>query len=520
MKFLGFLLITAFMSCFIMPAQACVHINDIYYWTDKRDAEHFKFDEALNCEGLSLRTLEMTIISLGRIGGESAVKKLYPLLSHPSMRIRKATAFALGIAKVPEAGVPLTTALAAEKEPEVQYRMALAIGNMGYQNAQEVLYRIIKQDSSVQKVRGALHGLVLFATFHKDDLDGVEALENKRMSELLKAPETQLEMSYLLARLSLINDENQPILLKLLPELAPEAQANLIRALAKTKSRKILPTLLSYLKSKHTGVRVNAIRGLGNYSENPVAIAGIIQALSYEDYISQVTALQTINPDWLQSPELLQKVKRNLAVEHSWVQSEALLALIRGDKADKSLAEQWLKARDPNYQRAAIAYFVKQKDRSTLEALAKSDKPVIANGAKQALKPETEKTEEPSPTDDALPKLPVMVKLETTKGDIMIKLFDDTPYTSLNFMELVQSGYYDNTYFHRVIPNFVAQGGSQFGDGSGNVDYSIREELSYRSHLTGTVGMATLGKDTGGAQFFINIAPNIAASKSLGAISP
>ena len=513
MKHWWLLLLGASLLGFNTAGFACVHPNDIYYWADKRDAEHFKFDEALKCDDLPQEILETTIISLGRIGGDEAAQKVTPYLNHKNPDIRYAAAFALGIAKVPSAGDAIIEALNTEKDPDVQYRLALSLGNMAHRDAQDILTDITNHDDSVQKVRGALHGLMILATFYKDQTSSFDSLERKRILTFLQNQETQLEASYLLARVPLLGSDTISEFMEPMADLSPAAKANLIRALAKTKQRQILPTLLARLDSEHIGVRVNAIRSLANYSENPAAIAGVMQALSFDDVISQVTALQTIQADWFKEKELLSKVQKKLAHDNSWVQSEAFLALMRGQKtrgqqAKKAQAKQWLESNQPNHQRAAITYFVKQKDTSTLEKLAKSDKSIIANGAKQALNPETEQPEEPSQTGDALPELPMVVKLKTTKGDITIKLFADTPYTSLNFMELVESGFYDNTYFHRVIPNFVAQGGSQHGDGSGNVDYSIREELSYRSHLPGTVGMATIGKDTGGAQFFINTAPN------------
>lgn len=517
-------LLTVFCAIASVESRACVHPNDLYYWADMRDAQHYKFEEALNCADLPLETLETTLISLGRIGGESAVEQLLPYLQHENSTIRKAAAFALGIAKVPAVGESLISALESESDPEVQYRMALALGNMGYKDAQSVLTKVINQgfshkSQSKQKIRGALHGLMILATFHKDQVEGFDVessdvkssdkVDTKQLLTYLKYQETQLEASYLLARVSLLDSGNMTPFLELLPELAPPAKANLIRALAKTKQRQVLPTLLKYLNSEHISVRVNSIRSLANYQDNPVAIAGILQALSFEDSISQVTALQTVQGKWLDNPQLLGRVKSKLQADNSWVQSEALLALVRGSVGNEKIAQQWLQSDDPNHQRAAIAYYVKQNDKDNLKTLTKSKYKIITNGAKQALTPEPETAKEASKTEDALPELPVIVKLETTKGTITLKLFADTPYTSTNFIELVQSGFYNGTYFYRVIPNFVAQGGSKVGDGSGNVDYSIREELSYRSHLPGTVGMATIGKDTGGAQFFINTAPNI-----------
>lgn len=81
-------------------------------------------------------------------------------------------------------------------------------------------------------------------------------------------------------------------------------------------------------------------------------------------------------------------------------------------------------------------------------------------------------------------------------------LFDKAPLTVLNFIELAEDGFFDSLSFHRVIPNFVAQGGDPTGTGWGGPGYSIRCEYSDESYSRGSVGIATSGKDTGGSQFF------------------
>lgn len=96
----------------------------------------------------------------------------------------------------------------------------------------------------------------------------------------------------------------------------------------------------------------------------------------------------------------------------------------------------------------------------------------------------------------------------TGKGEIEMELyFDVAPLTVLNFIKLAQSGFYDGVSFHRVIPNFVVQGGDPRGDGWGGPEYYIRCEYSTEPFRRGTVGMATSGKDTGGSQFFITLSP-------------
>jgi cyclophilin family peptidyl-prolyl cis-trans isomerase/HEAT repeat protein len=98
---------------------------------------------------------------------------------------------------------------------------------------------------------------------------------------------------------------------------------------------------------------------------------------------------------------------------------------------------------------------------------------------------------------------PIEAKIETEKGDIFIRLSPHlAPLTVSNFIMLAQKGYYNNLSFHRVVSDFVVQGGDPRGDGWGGPGYSIPCEYSDAPFLRGTLGMATSGKDTGGSQFF------------------
>lgn len=100
--------------------------------------------------------------------------------------------------------------------------------------------------------------------------------------------------------------------------------------------------------------------------------------------------------------------------------------------------------------------------------------------------------------------------IETEKGNIILELFEkDAPKTVANFEKLAKSGFYDGLTFHRVIPNFVIQGGCPKGDGTGGPGYSIKCETkgNPRKHGKGALSMAHAGKDTGGSQFFITHSP-------------
>lgn len=97
------------------------------------------------------------------------------------------------------------------------------------------------------------------------------------------------------------------------------------------------------------------------------------------------------------------------------------------------------------------------------------------------------------------------VKIKTSKGEIVLRCFvEDAPTSVANFLQLVDSGFYNNKIFHRVVPNFVIQGGCPRGDGWGSLDWIQRSEFSnYQHYSKGTVGLASAGKDTEGVQWFI-----------------
>jgi peptidyl-prolyl cis-trans isomerase B (cyclophilin B) len=98
--------------------------------------------------------------------------------------------------------------------------------------------------------------------------------------------------------------------------------------------------------------------------------------------------------------------------------------------------------------------------------------------------------------------------IETEKGTINIQFFDaDAPNTVKNFVDLAEKGFYDGLTFHRVIPNFMIQGGCPQGTGTGGPGYKINCEINPNKHQAGSLSMAHAGKNTGGSQFFICHSP-------------
>jgi cyclophilin family peptidyl-prolyl cis-trans isomerase len=125
---------------------------------------------------------------------------------------------------------------------------------------------------------------------------------------------------------------------------------------------------------------------------------------------------------------------------------------------------------------------------------------------------EIRKAEAEAGERDPAKKLP-RVELITSKGRIVLELFEnEAPNTVANFISLVESGFYNDTVFHRVLPNFMAQGGDPTGTGRGGPRHTIDCETGSgfpqaRQHFRGSISMANAGRNTNGSQFFLTFVP-------------
>jgi peptidyl-prolyl cis-trans isomerase B (cyclophilin B) len=96
------------------------------------------------------------------------------------------------------------------------------------------------------------------------------------------------------------------------------------------------------------------------------------------------------------------------------------------------------------------------------------------------------------------------VTLHTTAGAVSVELFDDdAPKTVANFRKLAEDGFYDGLVFHRVIPDFMIQGGCPEGTGRGGPGYTFEDEINDHKVVRGALAMANAGPNTNGSQFFI-----------------
>lgn len=98
----------------------------------------------------------------------------------------------------------------------------------------------------------------------------------------------------------------------------------------------------------------------------------------------------------------------------------------------------------------------------------------------------------------------LIATFDTTQGPIKVELFaDKAPLTVANFVNLVQHKFYDGLVFHRVIPDFMIQGGCPKGQGTGGPGYKFEDEKNGVKHQVGSLSMANAGPNTNGSQFFI-----------------
>ena len=122
----------------------------------------------------------------------------------------------------------------------------------------------------------------------------------------------------------------------------------------------------------------------------------------------------------------------------------------------------------------------------------------------------TKKQWDSPPEMEIDPKKTYRVKIETSRGDIELELYSEhAPKTVNNFVFLTKQGFYDGVIFHRVINDFMIQGGDPTGTGTGGPGYKFEDEVDGNPlvHDTGVISMANSGPNTNGSQFFITHSP-------------
>jgi cyclophilin family peptidyl-prolyl cis-trans isomerase/HEAT repeat protein len=246
----------------------------------------------------------------------------------------------------------------------------------------------------------------------------------------------------------------------------PRAIPEILNALAKCKAKDLPAVLLAQLKAEDIVVRSTAAGLLADLDDSSDLVAGALAGALAD------ARRDKLNDARLAIIEAAAKLKHPLSLQ-------ALVA----------------PTRDPDYivRRRALELM-----RETQDPLYKGDLQAgpVETGHNQA-------DWQRLACLSLAARLPIAV-IHTKKGDIEFELFaQDAPMMVDNFMRLSRSGFYNGLTFMRVVPNFVIQGGDPRNDMNGGPGYQVRCEINQHTYLTGTVGIALSGKDTGGSQFFV-----------------
>jgi cyclophilin family peptidyl-prolyl cis-trans isomerase len=238
----------------------------------------------------------------------------------------------------------------------------------------------------------------------------------------------------------------------------------------------------------------------------------LLQALDHPDPVVCATAAEALGKRKVQDATL--PMLKRLAQFHPEEDVEVMMTLIEalgeiGDRRAEPHLVRWLSYPQPALADTAAA---------ALKALTGHDpvRPPLAP-VHRTLSPEAISFLRQALPDEQQGRS-VRVLVRTSQGDLRLRLHvAAAPLTCWNFVRLARRHYFDGVTFHRVVPNFVAQGGDPRGDGWGGPGYNIRCEYNNLHYERGAVGMALAGKDTGGSQFFIthSVQPHLDGSYTI-----
>jgi cyclophilin family peptidyl-prolyl cis-trans isomerase/HEAT repeat protein len=245
----------------------------------------------------------------------------------------------------------------------------------------------------------------------------------------------------------------------------------------------------AFLSSPDATVQVAAVNLVGA-SHHQEAAADVRRYVSEKDAVLSAAAAAALGElgDTVSGPEVLKRAEAaTQEPEEADAWADALVAL--KPAGAEALLRRWLSSPHPHVRHAA------EHALSTLEG-----KPVRTAGAGPE-ETQTWPSAEPVAED-------VTWRLSTVRGVVLIKpATAAAPETVAQLTRLARAGYFQGLTFHRVVPDFVVQGGDPRGDGEGGPGFTLPCEVSPLRYRRGTVGMALSGKDTGGSQIFVALSP-------------
>ncbi|MFQ5751769.1 MAG: HEAT repeat domain-containing protein [bacterium] len=439
--------------------------------------------------------------SLMRIGKDLDAASLRKAVQDPDPRVRMYAVQALG--KLNDVAILETFGRILKNDPDWLVRVKVA-NAFGYYPLRQVAnyFFLLNQNTHVRRAI-----LQTIGTCALQEPDGFQ--QNSREHNLAKyqleqvltfQPESDEEKEIwtpaeigaaLISYAQLMGEKGIELISQFTDHANPRIRARAMAALGETRSPKVMRIFETSYANAPTIEKIAILEGYARVDKrtNPQLF---LNALKENDQVLVALAAKGLSQDSLNSKiyaqpilQAYQKLPKPVDVESAQMIFRAMGKI--GDKRVVPVLEEALQTPDKALSRAAA------------EALTK----ITAEDYSDRITPYT------LPHSDFRYKEILNLKsakafIKTNRGNIEIELFTaDAPLTVLNFVQLAEKGFYDRLTFHRVVPNFVIQGGDPRGDSWGSPGYAIRSEFNKRPYLRGTVGMASAGKDTEGCQFFI-----------------
>jgi peptidylprolyl isomerase len=453
------------------------------------------------------------LYALQRIGNHPAIVSnltlLRPLFQHPDPLVRMNFAALLGKSKDPVVAFdPLSKMAEFDSDWRVRINALKALGNFDLRGQDQIIAmfnRLLFNENPHIPI-------TLISTIGNLSVQEGDSQEIKKLFDNLKRIsfnkdqdyiwQVQVEASLTLAKL-IGADAVQYINLKSASN--KQAEAKLLIALGTTSSKDVLNTLVAYVDRNDPLLSRSALDGileLGRSNPKNATIANKAIEAAYVGLKSGDVAVVAASASVLGDSLFL----RSRSVE-KMIDALDNLSVPRDIEAIQEICSSLAKLKATSAVRS-LEGILNQPDRSV--KMAALDALKLITGRDYT----TNMRVEPLYTDYDFQYLasltnPIRVKMETAKGDVVMELNKDVaPFSVMSFLKLAERrGFFRGGTFHRIVPNFVVQGGDPRGDGWGGPEYTLRSECSPLSYEEGTIGMANSGKDTEGSQFFITQSP-------------
>jgi cyclophilin family peptidyl-prolyl cis-trans isomerase/HEAT repeat protein len=475
--------------------------------------------------------------ALGAIDSETAARRMAPhlfrfrepatvdaaadLLRRDDPEVRRGAAYALGREAQP-AGLTLLRRLVADGDPAVRAAAARGLGQVGALDDLARLLPLLADPAPSPRVQALRAGAALLARAEAlpplawgdriaalvtDPAPGIRAAALESAGRFL--PHPALAAALRGAWADGEPRERELALVALATAGVPDAPALLataaassdrwlrVRAAEAAGSLDDRELLLGLARNAEPPVRIAALDSLARLGET----APLVAALDDRDAAVRATALDALagasELPTARVAELVDRARRDGAQND--VRLAGIRVLVTRARTPPALERTEILE--------ALGRLAEDADwlvrRAAAEGLGELGAPVPAIGAVATGR-------ELAAYRDVLRQTaqPRRLAVETDRGRLTFELAcPEAPLTCLSFVQLAAAGFFDGVSFHRVVPDFVAQGGDPRGDGWGGPGYRLRDEINRLRYARGAIGMALSGPDTGGSQFFVALAP-------------